>query len=166
MTWYTILKLIHIIAVIVFLGNIFTGLFWMNLATKTKNVQIISYTIGGIIKSDRWFTIPGVIVITAGGIITAVYGNLPLLRTGWIFWSIIMFTVSGIAFVWKVAPLQLKIHQLVKGKTATDNEAHFWSQYQKLYKAWDVWGAVAIITPALALIMMVLKIPAVTFFLK
>jgi uncharacterized membrane protein len=163
---YSALKLIHVIAVIVFLGNIFTGLFWMSLATRDKNVQIITHTIQGIIKSDRWFTIPGVIIITASGMIAAVHGGLPLLRTGWIFWSIVMFTVSGIVFVWRVAPLQSRINRLLSGNGLAENAGFFWNQYDTCYKSWEAWGAVAIITPVLALCMMVLKFPAHTFFLK
>lgn len=166
MPWYSILKLIHIAAVIVFLGNIFTGLYWMSLATKTKDVRIIDHTISGIIKSDKWFTIPGVIIITGGGIIAALHGNIPLLKTGWIFWSIIMFTTSGIAFSWKVAPLQKRIYQLVTGIAFTANEPVFWKQFYKLYREWEFWGALAILTPVVALCMMVLKIPAVNLFLK
>lgn len=161
MNIYLLLKLIHILAVIVFLGNIYTGLFWMSLATKSKNVLLIEHSMKGIIKSDRWFTIPGVIIITAGGMASATYGGIPMLKTGWIFWPIVLFTVSGIAFVWKVAPLQKKIHRL--SVTGSDNE-NFWEDYARLNKAWEIWGGIALITPLIALVMMVLKIPAVSFF--
>ena len=105
---YTYFKLIHLLAVVIFLGNIITGLFWMRLAVKTKDLKIICHTMNGIIVSDRLFTIPGVFVIIAGGIISAMHAKLPLLGTGWIFWSIVMFSISGIAFGVKVAPLQKK----------------------------------------------------------
>ena len=95
MNAYALLKLIHIIAVIIFLGNIITGLFWMRIANKTNNLHIISFTMKGIMISDKWFTIPGVFVITAGGFSAAIQGGLPLLRTGWIFWSIVLFSLSS-----------------------------------------------------------------------
>jgi uncharacterized membrane protein len=103
---YLLLKLIHIIAVIIFLGNIITGLFWMRKADKTNNRSIIAFTMKGIIDSDRLFTIPGVIIITIGGFAAAIQGGIPLLRTGWIFWPIVLFSLSGLAFAWKVVPLQ------------------------------------------------------------
>ena len=104
--YYTYFKLLHVLAVIIFLGNIITGLYWMHIAKKTKDLKIISHTVFGVIKSDRYFTIPGVVLITTFGIIAAVHGHIPLLRTGWIFWPIVLFSISGIAFMWKVAPLQ------------------------------------------------------------
>src|SRR4030095_14039718 len=98
---YTYFKLIHLVAVTIFLGNIITGLFWMHMAVNTKDLKIISHTMKGIIKADRYFTIPGVIIITAGGFMAAIYGHFPILQTGWIFWSIVLFTISGLAFAFK-----------------------------------------------------------------
>src|SRR6187397_1286256 len=109
---YSYLKLIHILAVMIFLGNIITGLFWMHIAVKTKDLKIIIFTIKGIRDADRYFTIPGVIVITTFGLLAAIFGHYPILRTGWIFWSIIMFSISGLSFMIKVAPLQKKIYDL------------------------------------------------------
>ena len=46
---YLYLKLIHLFAVVMFLGNIITGLFWMHIAVKTKDLKITSHTMKGII---------------------------------------------------------------------------------------------------------------------
>ena len=153
---YLYLKLLHILAVIIFLGNIITGLFWMRLAVKTKDLKIISHSINGVICSDRLFTIPGVLFIVAAGIFTAIFGHYPLMRTGWILWSIILFSVSGISFGWKVAPLQKKLSKI----TSPDNSNPFdWNVFMKVFKEWEIWGLIALITPLLALCMMVLKLP-------
>lgn len=154
---YSYLKLIHLIAVMLFLGNIITGLFWMHIAVKAKDLKIINFTIKGIIKADRYFTIPGVIIITAGGFLAAIYGHLPILKTGWILWSIIMFSISGLAFSFKLAPLQKKIYNLTLNKeTSTDFD---WNNFNKVYFEWDIWGLFALITPLAAFVMMTLKIP-------
>jgi uncharacterized membrane protein len=166
MSFYLVLKAIHICAVVIFLGNIVTGLFWMGHAKQSRNLQIISFTMQGIIKSDKWFTIPGVLIIVIGGIGAAIKGGLPLLRTGWIFWSIVLFTISGLVFAWKVAPLQKAIHNLTKKALMKEDQNSFWQEFQRKYNAWEFWGAIAIITPLIALFMMVAKMPATTFFLK
>jgi uncharacterized membrane protein len=54
--FYLGLKLFHIAAVILFLGNIITGLYWKAHADRTRNPQVIAHTFEGIICSDRWFT--------------------------------------------------------------------------------------------------------------
>jgi len=154
---YSHLKLLHIVAVIIFLGNVFTGLFWMHIAVKTQDLKIIAHTIKGVIKSDRIFTMPGVIFITTFGFIAAIYGRLPLLGTGWILWSIILFSISGISFAIKVAPLQKKILEMALRQ---ENSNDFnWIDFKTLYLKWELWGAFALITPLGALVMMTLKIP-------
>lgn len=152
---YLLLKLLHIIAVIIFLGNITTGLFWMRRADRTGQPAFISFTMEGVIASDRWFTIPGVVIITAGGIAAAIEGGIPLLRTGWIFWSIVLFTLSGIIFMTRVVPLQKKIYSI----TRMEAEKVDMTLYRSYLKQWEAWGIASLLTPLAAMVMMVLKIP-------
>ena len=160
---YTYFKLLHLLAVILFLGNIITGLFWMHFAVKTKDLKIINHTMKVIILADRYFTIPGVIIITAGGFLAAIYGHFPILRTGWIFWSIVLFSISGIIFGFKVAPLQKKIYDITLNKQPSFN--FDWAYFSKAYFEWDIWGLIAVLTPLAAFVMMTLKIPKQNFLL-
>ena len=153
---YLGLKLIHILAVVLFLGNITTGIFWKANADRSRNPVIIANMLEGIIQADRLFTMPPVLLLLLGGIGAAIAGHFPILRTGWIFWSIVLFTISGIAFMTQVAPLQKKMLALVRGSGDTLD----WPAYRKLSHAWELWGAVALITPALAAVLMVMK-PAI-----
>jgi len=154
---YVALKVIHIIAVILFMGNIITGLFWKAHVDRTRNVKFIAHTMDGLIRADRWFTIPGVIVITAAGIFAAIQAGLPLLRTGWILWSIIAFSASGVAFAWQVAPLQKELLALTR---AADGTAFDWALYRSKSLRWELWGLFATVAPAIAVVLMVLKRPA------
>ena len=149
---YLYLKILHVLFVIMFLGNITVGVFWKMFAQKTKDPDKIAYTFKGIIKADRIFTMPGVIGITLFGIGGAMHGGLPILGTGWILWSIILFIISGIAFMAKLVPLQKQIAAL-----ASDKEKFNWDEYHKLAKQWDFWGFIALITPFAAAILMILK---------
>lgn len=161
MSTYLLFKSVHILAVVIFLGNIITGLFWMIHAHRTRNVGFIHHTMKGIILADRYFTVPGVLIILIGGIVSAIQGGYPILGTGWIFWSIVMFSISGIAFGWKVAPLQQKIHKISDGV----DEQHFdWVAYHRLLKGWELWGLMAMVTPLIAMVMMVTKWPVESIF--
>ena len=152
---YQLLKSIHVFAVVIFMGNIITGLFWKMHADGTKNRAIIAHMMRGLIRADRWFTIPGVVVITAAGILAAIQGGLPLLRTGWILWSLILFAVSGLVFVLRVAPLQIQLRALAQA--GVDKGSFDWAGYHRLAKTWERWGALALLTPIAALVLMVLK---------
>jgi uncharacterized membrane protein len=149
---YLLFKLLHIVAVVLFLGNIITGLFWKFHAEGTRDPKIIAHTFEGISRSDRWFTIPGVILILIGGFGAAILGKFPILGTGWIFWSIVLFTISGLAFQFRIAPLQERIATLARAGGEFD-----WNQYHALARSWEIWGAVATLAPVIAVVLMVVK---------
>jgi len=155
---YLIFKLVHVAAVIIFLGNIITGLFWKAHGDRTRDPRIIANMMDGIIRADRLFTLPGVLLIIIAGFGGAGIGHLPVLRTGWIFWSIVLFTVSGLAFMFWLAPLQKKMLAVMRAGEASGKPD--WDAYHRLSRQWEFWGAVALLTPLAALVLMVLK-PAI-----
>ncbi|MBI4408152.1 MAG: DUF2269 domain-containing protein, partial [Gemmatimonadetes bacterium] len=151
---YLMLKLLHIAAVILFLGNITTGVLWKAHADRTGDPRLIAHTLAGIIRSDRWFTMPGVVAILISGFGAAGVAGYPLLRTGWIFWSIVLFTISGVAFMIRVAPLQRQM--LALAQRGIDSGSFDAGSYQELSRSWAFWGLVALVTPAAAVVLMVL----------
>jgi uncharacterized membrane protein len=149
---YLWLKLVHVAAVIAFLGNIITGLFWHAHAARTRDPRLLAHAMDGIIRSDRLFTIPGVAVIIASGLAAAIAGGHPILGTPWILWSLVLFAVSGLVFVLRVAPLQVRLRALAQAGGAFD-----WDGYRRVARVWDAWGLAALLTPLGALVLMVLK---------
>jgi uncharacterized membrane protein len=151
---YLALKLLHLVAVIVFLGNITTGLFWHAHAARTRDPKLLAHTMDGIIRSDRWFTLPGVVGIIAAGVLLAMYGHFPLLRTPWILWTLVLFAISGVVFGVRVAPLQREL----KASAENGMRGTFdYARYHALALRWEVWGAIALLTPVVGLALMVLK---------
>lgn len=152
---YLTLKFLHIVGAILFLGNITTGVFWKAHADKSRDPRLIAHVLEGIIRSDRLFTIPGVILILLSGITAAIVGGLPLLRTAWIAGGIALFTVAGVAFMARIAPLQRQMLDLAR--SATDQSSFDWATYDRLSRGWAIWGSIALLAPALAAALMVFK---------
>jgi uncharacterized membrane protein len=150
---YSIWKLLHILAVIVFLGNITVGVFWKLQADKSKDRFKIIETFKNLIKADRIFTMPSVTALFIFGVGTAMQGNMSLVETSWIMWSIIMIIISAFVFMAKVVPLQKQILEL-----AINEEKFSWDTYQSLSGKWNLWGTIATVTPYIAVALMVLKI--------
>jgi uncharacterized membrane protein len=151
---YLSLKALHIVSVVLFLGNIITGVFWKVHADLSGDLRVRHQAILGLVRSDRFFTVPGVLLIVATGVAMALLAHLPMLRTFWIGWSLALFGVSGLAFALKVGPLQKKLlANTHAGLAATWNEA----EYSALSKSWGVWGTVATAAPLIAVFLMVLK---------
>ncbi len=156
---YLALKLVHVAAVVVFLGNISLGIFWKRFADRTQIATIMAHTIAGIIRADRLFTIPAVIVLIAAGIGTAIVGHIPLLSTGWILWGIVLISLSGIAFI-PVARAQTHLYAIAQRGLSTPAER---GQYEAISRSWGLWGNFSLLMPTLALAIMVLK-PALPAF--
>jgi uncharacterized membrane protein len=115
---YLAMKTLHVLAVVLFLGNIITGIFWKAHGDRTADPRIVAHTLEGIIRNDRWFTIPGVVLIVVFGVAAAIIGRLPILGTGWIWQAIGLFAVSGLAFMLRVAPLQRRLQELASAGVA------------------------------------------------
>ncbi|HEU4724068.1 MAG TPA: DUF2269 family protein [Candidatus Eisenbacteria bacterium] len=152
---YLVLKLLHVASVIAFLGNITTGLFWHRHAARTRDPKILAHVMDGIIQSDRIFTIPGVIGITVAGFCAAIVGEIPLLRTPWVFWSIVLFSISGIVFSIRLAPIQRQLRDMARAGATSG--AFDMERYHALTRRWEFWGAIALGAPLGAFILMVLK---------
>jgi uncharacterized membrane protein len=151
---YFILKALHIVSVVLFLGNIITGVFWKIHADRTGDLRARAQALDGIIQSDRLFTVPGVILIIITGVWLALTLHLPILGTKWILWALILFGISGVAFSAFVGPLQKKLLANARaGLAGTWNE----TEYHALSKTWVLWGTVATVAPLAALFLMVLK---------
>ena len=46
---------------VLFLGNIITGVFWKIACRPQRRLRARAQALDGIIRSDRWFTLPGVV---------------------------------------------------------------------------------------------------------
>jgi len=151
---YLALKALHILSVVLFLGNIITGVFWKVHADLTGDLRARAQALDGIIKADRWFTVPGVLLIVATGVSMALLAHLPMLSTLWIGASIALFGVSGLVFGLAVGPLQKKLLTNVRAGLSGNWDE---TQYNALSRSWGIWGIVATAAPVIALFLMVMK---------
>jgi uncharacterized membrane protein len=151
---YLVLKSLHVISVVLFLGNIITGVFWKFHGDRVGTLPARAQALEGLIRSDRWFTVPGVFAIVITGVWMTFDAHLSLLGTKWILWSLVLFGISGACFGARVGPLQKRLLANVRaGMAGQWNQ----SEYERLSAAWKLWGAIATLTPAIALFLMVLK---------
>jgi uncharacterized membrane protein len=150
---YLALKAVHILAVVAFLGNISLGLFWKRFADRTGDAAIMAHTMGGIIAADRLITVPSIIVIVAAGIGLATLAGIPVLGTGWLLWAIVLFVISGLAFI-PVTRAQVALRQVAQTGMGSAEER---ARYARFSHAWARWGGIALTAPLIALALMVMK---------
>ena len=152
---YLMLKLLHVASVVAFLGNITIGVFWHALAKRTRDPKVLAFTMDGIIQADRWVTNPGAIGIVVAGVAMALLGPYSLLRTDWILGGIVLISVSGGIYGMRLVPLQRKLRDLAA--EGARSGAFDFARYEVLARQWELWGAISLATPILALVLMVLK---------
>jgi uncharacterized membrane protein len=151
---YLTLKLLHIFGVVLFLGNIITGVLWKTYADRSNDPRVIAYALEGLIAADRYFTVPGVGLILVTGISLVLTSGYSFLGTTWIWQALVLFAISGIVFMAFLAPLQRRMRDLAAqgARGAFDRVS-----YQRLSRQWAIWGSLATLTPLAALGLMVLK---------
>lgn len=151
---YLVLKLVHVAAVIVFVGNITVGIFWKAFADRTHDPRIIAHTIAGIIGADRIFTIPAIFVLLIGGFGAAGIAQISILGTGWILWGIVLLIIAGMAFG-PVSRSQRELRNVASAGAASGTMD--WQRYEAISKRWNFFGLIALVAPIIAVALMVLK---------
>jgi uncharacterized membrane protein len=149
---YLIFKLIHVFAVIFFVGNIVIAVFWKNHGDRSGDSKIIAHTIRGIIRADKFFTMPAVAFLILAGFGAMGIGYIPF-ETGWILWGFILIVISAAAFMAKVVPAQKKLLKIA------ETDPFDKQLYDIVSKEWNLWGSIATLAPIIAVILMVLKTP-------
>jgi uncharacterized membrane protein len=98
---------------------------------------------------------PGVVAIIVTGVGLAQIAGYPIFGTGWIWKSLILFSISGALFSIWVAPLQKKLRTLAQA--GVESGSLDLARYRKLSLQWEITGLLATLTPLGALFLMVAK---------
>jgi Predicted integral membrane protein len=153
-TGYLVMKSIHLLAVVLFLGNIIIGVYWKLYGDRSGDPRVIAHTMAGIIRADRWFTMPGALLLVIFGFGAAGVGRVSL-GSAWIVWGIVLIVISALAFMIRLGPLQRRM--LAVARAATEGRDFDSAEYARLSRSWTLWGTVATLAPIIALVLMVLK---------
>jgi uncharacterized membrane protein len=151
---YLSLKSLHVLGVVVFLGNILTGVFWKAHADRSGDLAVRAQVLTGIIRSDRLFTLPTVALILGTGAGAAWMVGMPIFGTFWIAAGLGLFLLAGMIFSMRVGPLQKKLLANVEAGIRGDWDR---AAYADLSRRWLAWGWAAIGAPLIVVFLMVFK---------
>ncbi len=147
------IKTLHILGVVLFLGNILISTIWRLLAQRADDKAIHKFSINLIQKTDIIFTIPGVVLIAVTGhMLAAGLGGIG--AHGWIYHSYALLTVSALIWVAGLMPIQRKQMRLIEASHSL-KEAGI--RYKTLNRWWVILGSIAAILPLIALYLMVVR---------
>lgn len=102
----SLLKFVHIWAVIMFVGNSVLGPYRRRRARLTGDPKIIAGTYAIHTGSGPAVTVPWFGVAVASGFTLAWLMGSPILATGWLVWAIALTALVAALFVFRIGPLQ------------------------------------------------------------
>ncbi len=153
MDTYLLLKFLHLLGVVLFLGNIIVTGWWKAMADRTGDPKIIAFAQSQVSATDRVFTLGGILILAAAGAGSAAYGGFSA-TTPWIEWGNAFFAGSGIVWIVALVPIQTKLGRMAK--TFADGSP-IPADYWRIGRWWAIFGIVATLLPLGAVAVMVFK---------
>lgn len=152
--YYLLLKSLHLLGVVMFLGNIIITGWWKYMADKTRHPVVIGFAQRQVTLTDWVFTAGGGLLVLLGGFGNVTYHGIDWQHITWLSWGYWLFIISGILWVTILIPVQIKQARLAR---AFENGGDIPDEYWRLGHIWIGVGTVATILPLLNLYWMVFK---------
>ena len=144
---------LHVLGVVLFLGNLIVTAVWKVLADRTRQADVIAYAQRLVAITDIAFTAPGAILIAvSGGILAGDVGGVT--GPGWLTAGVILFALSGVIWLTILVPTQVRQTRLAR---RFRHEATVPDQYWRLALLWYVFGSIATILPLANVFIMTVK---------
>jgi uncharacterized membrane protein len=150
----TTLVILHVVASVVFLGNIIFAFFWKITANKNGGTAVLIYAQKQLAWTDGIFTTTSTTVIAITGYSLAKIAGINVATTPWLLWSQILFYGSAAIWLLLLAPIQVMQLSLLKNLSLSDAVPE---KYWSLTKRWNVLWIIATLLPLLAYVLMVIK---------
>lgn len=151
---YQLLKSLHIIGVVLFIGNIIVTGWWKVMADRTRHPAIIAFAQRQVTATDWVFTFGGSMLVGTAGLLNAWINGLSLSQA-WILWGSALFGLSAVVWLVFLLPIQTKLSTLTRG---FDDHSPIPDRYWQLEKWWLFWGTVATLLPLAVIPIMVFKV--------
>ena len=150
---YLLLKSLHLVGAVLFIGNIVVTAWWKAMADRTGDPKIIAFAQRQVTLTDWVFTLSGVVLLAIGGYGNAGLHNMPLTVT-WLAWGNALFILSGVIWIAVLIPVQTKLARIAR--TFADG-GPIPDAYWRLEIVWGVFGVIATVLPLANIPIMVFK---------
>lgn len=151
---YLYLKSLHVLGVIMFLGNLIVSGWWKLMADRTRNPRIIAFAQRQTSLADRLFAGGGLLLILIGGPGNVMQHHMDFLHIFWLQWGFWLLVILGIIWGAILIPLQIAQNRMAQ-QFAEGGEIP--ARYWKLERLWVAFSLLATLLVLLSIYWMVFK---------
>src|SRR2546428_13658891 len=149
MEW--LMRVVHILAVAVLLGNLLMAPFWRKRLAALGGVQARAAANRSIRAADLLFTLPGWAAVLATGIMLIIYRGM---HGGWLHLSLLLFL--GWLIFWHMLVLRSRTAMITQAEEAASG-GQAPAELAQHERQWQQWSYLAAGIAVLILILMVAK---------
>lgn len=153
---YFAVKFVHVLGVVLFLGNIIVSAVWKTQADRTGNPVVISFACRLVNMTDLLFTAFGSALIVIGGIGLFHATGISISDSPHLTIGIGLFGMAAMLWVTSLLPLQIYMSKLA-AKTVSAGETEMPAKYERSRKLWNIIGGIAVLLPLGALYFMIFR---------
>jgi uncharacterized membrane protein len=149
MDW--LMKILHVLAVVVLLGNLLMAPFWRKRLAALGGAQARAAANRSVRVADLMFTLPGWVVVLATGIMLIIYRGM---QGGWLHLSLLLFL--GWLILWHVLVLRARKAMIAQAEEATSG-GQAPVELTQHERQWQQWSYISAGIVVLILILMVMR---------
>ena len=137
---YDLFKILHLLGVVVLLGNVTVTSFWKLFADRSGDPRIVAHAAELVILTDWVFTLGGIVALVVGGFGAAWAAGMNPFGAPWLVVAELLFVLSGLIWLFVLVPLQ---RRLARQARAFRDGGAVTAAYRRDSRRWLVWGLVA-----------------------
>lgn len=153
---YFAVKFVHVLGVVLFLGNIIVSAVWKTQADRTGNPVVIAFACRLVNMTDLLFTAFGSVLIVIGGIGLFHATGISISDSPHLTIGVGLFGMAAMLWVTGLLPLQIYMSKLA-AKTVSAGETEMPAKYERSRKLWNIIGGIAVLLPLGALYFMIFR---------
>jgi len=151
---YEFMKFLHLLGIVLLVGNVTITAFWKVFADRTGDAQIVAYAQNLVTLCDWVFTLGGIVMIVIGGYGMAFVRGYNVFESPWLIWGQLLFLVSGLIWLFVLVPLQIR---QAKQARVSSQSGSVPAAYWRDGRLWLIWGIIATIPLVGAIYVMIAK---------
>ena len=137
---YSILKFLHVLGVVVLIGNVTITAFWKVFADRKGDAGLVAHAQQAVIVADWIFTLPAIALILLGGYGMVLYADIDPFGSAWLIWGQVLFLISGCIWLGILVPAQIRQGRAAR---ALRNGEPLRESYGRDGRLWLEWGIAA-----------------------